>query len=179
MRNVHGQVYALTVLAPVLPGHEPALRAEVAGLPRGADSPFGRIEGTHFARLVVVPWLEAPNGAPASDEVFLLFSADFDGTLDHYLEALRTVLAAESNSLWSHCAGFPGTGGPGAFRQWLLHHQVQTGFSVISYSRATVGEVRESLRLRERLSRFAVRSQGLEPAELKRAWLRTFGEETL
>jgi hypothetical protein len=180
VRNVQGQAYALSVLAPVVSGHERRLRDEVARLPRGAASPFGRIQGTHFARLVVVPWLEAPSGAPAEPrESFLMLSAEFDGTLDHYVEGLRTVLAAETDALWRHCVGFPGTAGPDAFRRWLLSHQIPTGFSVVSYGRATVAEVRDSLRLRERLTAFALRAQDLEPAELKRAWLAEFGEETL
>ena len=43
-RNRVGGVYALTMFAPILPGHEDELRAYLDALPIGADSPLARLD---------------------------------------------------------------------------------------------------------------------------------------
>lgn len=52
--NISGQVYALTVLTPILDGHETELAEYLDTLPAGEQSPLARVPGTHFARWVII-----------------------------------------------------------------------------------------------------------------------------
>ena len=92
-----GQAGALTVLTPIAPGAEPALREYLEGL-RAAPSPLARLERTHFGRWVIVSDL-VPDDEPGPDRLtgpYLLFTASFDGPLDTYLDELCDELAAEA-----------------------------------------------------------------------------------
>ena len=53
-RNVSGQAYALTVLAPITRGRESVLARVLDEFPAGAASPLARVPGIHFARWVVL-----------------------------------------------------------------------------------------------------------------------------
>jgi hypothetical protein len=174
--NVYRPVYALTTLMPVQDGQLDDLHAELDGLSNGDASPFARVYGTHVARLTVVPCLD--NRELEEDRAlgsYLLFSTDFDGARDVHLERLRMALGEQADRIWGRCAGYPGSGRPAAFRDYFVTHQVDTGFSVVPY-RATVGEIRESLKLRAQLVAFATRAKGLHAHELRNAWLATFGD---
>ena len=176
MSNVTGQSYALSVLTPVSGGREGVLREEISGLPQGSESPFARLAGTHFARWVLVEGISYA-GARASGQgtAHLLFSSQFDGghldgALDRHLADLRASLPEEADAVWGHCTGYPGSREAGPFSRYLKAHQVSTGFSVMPYPEATLEDVRSSLALRERLGRFAVDVQGLDPDALHEAF---------
>jgi hypothetical protein len=173
-----GQARALTVLAPVQRGRESALASLLDGLPGGADSPLARVPGTHFARWVL---LDQPvyEGPPQKRDTWrasrLLFTSNFDGRLDHYLEGLRTGLGADGDAIFGHCTGYPGSGGgAGAYAAWMRHHHVPSALFFAAYGDQTVEQVRADLDARTGLMTFALEAQGLPPAELQRRFLERF-----
>ena len=110
-RNVSGQAYGLTVLAPVIEGREAELTAHLEGLGEGDASPLARVPGTHIARWVVIDDVIFQGEVqPKHDKLTprLLFSSNFDGSLDAYLEGMRTGMAEEADAIWGHCRGYPG-----------------------------------------------------------------------
>jgi hypothetical protein len=167
----------LTVLAPVADGRVGALRQAVDGLPAGPESPFARVFGTHVARLTVIEALDdrclQPDPGMGS---FLLFATDFDGEAEVHVERLRNGLGEYADRVFGHCAGYPGIRRGKAFGDWLLRHRIPTGFSVAPYRNAPVDEVRDVLALRRRMADFVIAAEALEPAALKAAWLREFGD---
>jgi hypothetical protein len=172
-----GQAYALTVITPIKAGEEGALRSFLEGLPRDA-SPLARIPGTHFGRWVIVPRFEgaAEGERPAPDELssqYLVFTSNFDGALDPYLDALCERLAPEAPEIWGRCAGW--AGGGDALKDYLVRHSVKTGFFVAAYGQSTLGDVRRALETRERVIDLAVAAQGMAPGELQRAFQDEFG----
>ena len=137
---------ALCVLAPVSPGEERSLDAALRRLPEGRDSPFARLDSLHLARLVVIASLEGRDGAPIEPpQPYVLFAADFDGSLEDSLTALTERLPAVCTTIWGRCPGWPETDDPAARRRFLREHRVELGFSIAPYRGASVAELRPSL----------------------------------
>lgn len=166
---------ALVVVAPLLPGHETALREAIDDLPRGPGSPFASIEWTHFTRMAVVPALLDGDGEPAAgrSQAYLLFTADFDGSLEQWSGAAAQRIGATMDRIFGHCDRYPGTANPRRFLRFLREYSIPAGFSITSY-RASVERIRESLELRRSLREFAVESQALYPSQLRLAWRKRF-----
>jgi hypothetical protein len=170
-RNVSGQAYALTVLTPILDGHAQALTEHLEALPQGPASPLARVPGTHLARWVVIDQVRHQgHGQRRRDALAdsrLLFTSNFDGPLDPYLEALRIALGEDADAVWSHCRGYPGHGDRAPFAAWLRAHALEAALFFAAYGDQTLEQVRSNLDKRGRLMEFALGAQGLEAADLK------------
>jgi hypothetical protein len=173
MSNVAGQAYAFLALTPIVDGEEPALRAAIEGL--AVTRPFERLERTHFARLVILPdWVNDP-AQPTEDHLrsqYLIFSTTFDGPRDSYLDELCKELAPEASEVWGRCVGCPKRARGAPLKRYLLHNQIDIGFFVAAYPKATVQQVTAALARRRQVADFAIRTQGLEASELRAAYKR-------
>jgi hypothetical protein len=161
-RNVSGQAYSLTVLIPIADGREQALTEHLDGLPTGDGSPLARVAATHFARWVVIPDVIYEGQGQRRDHLAaprLLFTSNFDGSLDAYLDRLHP----HTDAIWGHCRGYPGRDG---FAAWMRAHQLRSALFFAAYGDQTVSEVHANLELRARLIDFALNAQGLPPDEL-------------
>lgn len=178
MPNVVGQAYTFMALTAIAPGRSESLREHLESMPEGAHSPLARMEQTHFARFVIIPQLVDLGPPPATRDTlkneYLLFSADFDGSLQRFLNGLCDVMAEEVASIWGHCVGYPGTADRAAFERYMLHNQIDTTFPFAAYPDATVADVREALALRSRLIDFAIRAQAMDPESLREAYRQEF-----
>jgi hypothetical protein len=172
----------LTVLTPVCPGREQPLAEHLAGMPTGADSPFERLAGTHFARWVFVGQGGRRRGLVPVDlpvSLYLLFTATFDGPVDDFIDELRVRVGDVADAVWGHCVGYPGHRERARFRGYLNHNTLPIHRDFAAYD-ATVTEVRRALRLRERHIGFATRSDAgasarpLAQSTLQRAFLEHF-----
>lgn len=176
-KNVVGQSYALTVLTPILAGHEIALDKHLRALP-GKASPFALVPRTHFARWVIIPQpaFEGPPMRPDPwKSQYLIFTSCFDGDLPSYLDDLSGLIGPAVDAVWEHCVGYPGSADPARFADYLRHNQIETELYFTAYPDATVQQVRDSLELRHTVTEFAVASQGMTDAELHAAWQERFG----
>ncbi len=177
-RNVSGQAYALTVMTPIERGAEDELRAYLEGL-RETGSPLAKLPRTHFGRWVIVPDYVSELDQPKEDRLvsqYLLFTSNFDGPRDSYLDELCEVLADEAGEIWGRCVGCPEPAAGRPLRDYLVHNQLKTGFFVAAYGHATVQQVEAALDQRERMIDFAVSVQGAPPDELQRRFRDEFGE---
>jgi hypothetical protein len=173
-----GQSEALTVFIPIAAGRESALAHLLNTLPLRDGSPLSRIAGTHFARLVVIdaPVYEGPPQRRDSWKAArLLFTTNFDGPLDGYLEHLRTGLATDGDAIFGHCAGYPGGEDAQAWATWLLAHRVVSSLFFAAYGDQNVETVVANVDERARLISFALASQGLAPAQLQAGFVEEFG----
>jgi hypothetical protein len=175
--NVSGQAYALTVLTPIEPGKEADLSRYLEGLTH-ENSPFARLPRTHFGRWVIVPAFVNDAAQPEKEELscqYLLFTSNFDGPLDTYLDELCDELVPEAIEIWGRCAGCPPGAAGAELKAYLLHNQIDTGFFVAAYGHATVADVRAAIAVRESMIDLAIDSQEMAPAELQRAFGERFG----
>jgi hypothetical protein len=173
--NVSGAAYALTVLAPIDPEREQALRDYLGGLNHDT-SPLGDFPGTHFGRWVILEDFVKADGQPKDEHLschYLLFTSCFDGPLTPYLESVSRL--PDAQFIFDHCVGFQAASGSADLVRYLLHNQIDTGFFVAAYPKANLGQVRRSLLLRDRMTAFAITAQTMRPAELQRAFAVEFG----
>jgi hypothetical protein len=173
-KNTSGQMYALTVMTPIVATQLSVLQDTLTKLPQ--PSPFARLSATHFARLVIIP-NRHENGQPAVETLpsfQLLFSATFDGELSGYLDALCSELANEAQAIWSCCEGAPAPAAGAPLKAYLEHNQVQTGLFFSAYPDATVADVVQALDMREAMIDLAIASQGMAPDDLRQAFRERF-----
>jgi hypothetical protein len=176
-RNVSGQAYGLTVLAPIVEGRKAEVAARLDALGDGDASPLARVPGTHIARWVVInDVVFQDEGQRRRDRLppRLLFSSNFDGDLDAYLEGLRTGMADDADAIWSHCVGYPGHRDGPAFAAWMRAHQLEAALFFAAYGGQTVDQVHANVAQRRTLLDFALHAQGLAPADLKARFMETF-----
>jgi hypothetical protein len=176
-RNVSGQAYALSVLTPILDGHADELRAHLEGLEEGAASPLARVPGTHIARWVVIDDVIHQGAGQRKRDTLtprLLFSSNFDGDLDVYLEGLRTGMAADADAIWGHCRDYPGHDNPGTFRAYMRAYQLEAALFFAAYGDQNVGDVKANVAQRRRMIDFAIEAQTLDAATLRSRFLETF-----
>jgi hypothetical protein len=175
--NRRGSAYALTTFARVLPGRADELEDYLAALPRGAESPFARLDGLHIARVQLFRELVHQGPKQRHTDVLqhahLVFTSTIDGELDRYLEQLAARVS-EADEWWGRCAGYPGRSNVAAFKAFVRSIQVPTGLFQSAIPNATVADVRESLALRERVIDFAVEAQGLDAAALQERFREAF-----
>jgi hypothetical protein len=179
--NVSGQAYAFMAMTPVKPEEEEALANHLRGLRAAGPSPLARLPRTHLARFVIVPdfhndrtWKQRND--EHLDVPYLIFTSNFDGDLDSYLDELCTELADEAQQIWGRCIGCPEPAGGDALKRYLKHNQIDTGIFFAAYPDATTDTVKRSLRNREQMIEFARTSQGLDNAALHERFLREFGD---
>jgi hypothetical protein len=166
--NVSGQAYALTVLTPIVPGHEQELR-DLLERYTDESSPFARLPRTHFGRWLILDDFVHDREQPKPDRLtsrYLIFTSNFDGGRDSYLEELCAL--PEAREIWSHCVGAPASGTTTELARYLEHNQIRTGFFVAAYPNATVRQVKASLEQRDALVQFAMDAQRMPPDDLKR-----------
>jgi hypothetical protein len=177
-RNRVGTAYALTVFAPIAPGHTEEVQAYIDSLPLGADSPLARLDQLHLSRVQIFDHVVYQGDQQKPDHLqadYLVFTSTIDGDLDPYLDAICERVP-EADRWWGHCVGYPGIEDRVAFKRWIRAHQAHTNLFASAYPTASVQDVRSSLELRERLVDFAFEAQGLDAAALQERFLSTFGE---
>jgi hypothetical protein len=179
--NVSGQAYAFMAMTPVKPGEEKALTTYLRGLRDTGPSPLAKLARTHLARFVVVEdfhndrtWKQRRE--EHLDLPYLIFTSNFDGDLDSYLDELCTALAPEAAEIWGRCVGCPERPSGDALKRYLKHNQIHTGIFFAAYGAAPIGKIKRSLAHRDAVVEFARTSQGLEPAALQQAFLARFGD---
>ena len=176
-RNVSGQAYALSVLAPIADGRADALQAHLEALGEGDASPLARVPGTHIARWVVIPDViyQGP-GQRKRDRLGprLLFSSNHDGEVGAYLEGLRTGMADDADAIWGHCRGYPGHADGPAFAAWMRAHMLEAALFFAAYGGMTVEQVQDNLARRRALLELVIAGQGMPPHDLKARFMETF-----
>ena len=171
----------LTVLTPVVPGEEQALRNALGRLSRAGVSPFSRVAETHAARWVVVagaPWRYRglPRRTRPLRMQYLLFTSTANRAPEQHVEDLRTGLRSDADAVWGHCVGYPGYQQPAGFRRYLLHNRLPVHRWFAAYD-ASVREVGNALEVRRRHAGFAARTQQLDDLDLQAAFLAEFGHD--
>jgi hypothetical protein len=151
----------LTVVAPITPGRETALRAvldaiaaQIAPNPRppgGGLIPFERLTTVHFARWLIRDDGRDASGAPIPAE--LVMATAYDAPLDGHLRELACVAHAGLDAIYVHCEGYPEAGARTEERivAYLRAHTIAPAACFISTRWRTVAQIRAESALREAL----------------------------
>jgi hypothetical protein len=179
MSSKSGSVYGLTLLCPILedPGaivsHDLQIRAHLATLSPGADSPFAAAPGTHLARLVVlddVIYVGMPSCEEHLNSKYLVFESNCDGDRDSYLTGLATTIPTELDAIWRHCVGYPDGGASdiAAFLDYMKRCEIETTFFFAPVNDKTRTQTLVALRNKMYIARFIAAHQGKPPAETQK-----------
>jgi hypothetical protein len=97
---------ALTIAAPVAPGHTEELQDLLQDLAARPEAlPFGRFGNLHFARFFVLK--ETRDLSGASIPAQLIFLSDVDSPVAGYLESLVETFGDTLDRILAHCDGYP------------------------------------------------------------------------
>lgn len=162
-----------TVIAPVprdrVDEVERVLAEVAADVENNGHLPLARLEGLHFASLVLFP-------ASGGFSPTLVFESNVDGTIADHLAQVVAVAGPGVDAIWGGCPDYPAGGSedPAAVRRWLQHRVVLPG----AYHIGTTGRSREQILaeagLQEALECFLDEQQVLgrlpkAPAEIRAA----------
>lgn len=139
----------LTVLVPVQQGRVDALRAvlrpigdDIRGTKGRDERPrieFIRSTRIHFARFGI---LSDPDRGP--NRARLLYSANYDGTLDEHLAEL-VAITSDLDAIWGHCERYAGGS---QFAAFVRAHAVEPHAFYISFREETAKSIREAIERR-------------------------------
>src|SRR5262245_26716724 len=101
--------WVITVMAPVRPGQEKALRGRLDDLGkevrRNQALPFERITKAHFARFLILDPMDGANGDRTPTR--LVFSSVYDGAVGEHLMDWIEQVGATFHEIFGHCEGYP------------------------------------------------------------------------
>jgi hypothetical protein len=136
----------LNALVRIIPGRRAALEQVLAAfrarIDAGGPTPLDEIGTVHFARWVILPD-EADGGQ-------LLFTSNFDGPWDDYIEDFASQSAPSFDAIYANCEGWPERGARDvvAFKEYVRRHELPSNVYYRAYPTATVRQVRSALKLK-------------------------------
>ena len=164
---------SLLVMPRIKAGHMDALLAllQQVAKPEDADLelnpviPFARLRSVHFLRILVhhpSPSKQAPipvyEGKPQAHgpeiPAKLLFSTDYDGTLDEHLDELLRVAGPGLDQLFGHCEGWPGHDDRRGAHAFFLRNRVASNTFYTGTMHRSVEQIRREARLRDRVETY-------------------------
>ena len=142
-KQLSNNVTELTAIAPLLPGSAEKLRFILAGIQNRETSPIERIQTIHYARWVLI-----------DNDTRLLFTSNFDGGLEDYLEEFAERDEFALNTVFGFCVGWPGAKPSGAFITYVRDHMVPAAYYYSAYPKYTVKEVKRALHWKQATEKF-------------------------
>jgi hypothetical protein len=142
----------LTVLTPILPGKDAALRARLRAigddingsrLSTGTrpDMAFVRSRRIHFARFAI---LNDPDRGPGRTR--LLFASVYDGRLDEHLDELISI-TSDMDAIWGACEGYTGVNG---FQSFIRAHACDTDAYYVAFRDESAASITSAIAARRR-----------------------------
>jgi hypothetical protein len=193
MANKSGNAYALTVLCPILRGVPPdspadnrgqtytaLLRNVLQALHVNEGSPMAKVPNTYLCRFWVlseVPYQGRPAFLEHLKSDYLVFSSNFHGELEPYLEGMWAALQQGILAILWHCVGHEAVRDAGSFIEYIKKCQVTTTFLFNGSTDEPLAVQLKNLYLKQEFSRFAFDNQGKSAPDLQVAF-RNFIERT-
>ncbi len=148
---------AVTVMADILPGHAAPLRQllETAGQDVANNSlvPFAKLPNVHFARFFIMDAASDLRGQPLSPR--LILDADVDDSGDAFLVGLCNLASAGLDTIYAHCAGYPGRAG---VLDFLRDRSIPVAAHYVNTIGRTVEQIHQEAALREAIQTFLDRT---------------------
>ncbi|MEU7901249.1 hypothetical protein [Actinoplanes sp. NPDC049118] len=178
---------SVTVFARIEDGRADAVRERLRAYEK--DSPFAKVPGVHFARLLVLEhavrqqrpavWrrrarlldLVAHFGrGPRPDDLphpYLLMTATVDGEPADFFRRLRH-LGPDADAVWGDCTGYPRHDEEGPFVGFFAERSVRADYTFAGAPDGTVTEIRDAILLRRQLAAFAATASDVSDDALLR-----------
>jgi hypothetical protein len=136
----------LTVIAKIKPREEGSLRQILEAIHKDLEDNayihFPESRKTHFARLVILP----DRGFGAR----LLFSSNYDGDLDSYLDELVKI-SPDLDEIWGKCEGYSGKQ---SFSSFVHQYSYQPQAFYVAFRDETVESLNNYIAIRQQIEQF-------------------------
>lgn len=181
MSNVSGKAYAMNVVTPM----RPRLTWINEFVFRFTRAQPGTLEGLlglkfiHFARWVFIrrgDWPDFGQPRETLSNDYMLFSSNFNGTWDQYIDAFSDGLPSGLDLLWYASTKYPHSIPITPFKNYIRANQVDTDY----YYNATPGsaqrDIRSGQRVRRALIQLAEDHARLDPPAFAEAYRKALVE---
>lgn len=189
MPNKSGNAYGLTTLCPITNGSidnqsfSALTRHRLQELPVDTKSPWAQVPNTYLCRFYVLNdvfynpvnssfiFYKKPKLEEHLNSKYLVFSSNFHGDLEPYLEGMWNNSKDAINQIWEYCVAFDDVKNSDDFIQYIKKCQVETTFYFNGSTDDSLEEQLKSLYLKQSFSKFAFDQQGKDAAALQQAFL--------
>jgi hypothetical protein len=119
------------------------------------------------------------NALPKVDHLkskYLVFSSNFHGDLDTYLRGMWDAIETDIRLVWEYCYAFEKVNSADSFVAYIKKCQLDAALFFVGSNDDPLEEQLKALYLKQELSKFAMRTQGMPAAQLQqeyRAFIRT------
>ncbi len=175
MSNVSGKAYAMNVVTPVRPPRT-WINKLVFNFARAQPDKLGGLLGLsiiHFARWVFIrrgDWPDFGQPKETLDNDYMLFSSNFNGTWDQYIDAFSDGLPIGLDLFWYSSTKYPHSIPITPFKNYIRANQVDTDY----YYNATPGsgqrDIKAGQRVRRALLKLAEAHARLDPPAFAEAY---------
>ncbi|MGH6838404.1 MAG: hypothetical protein ACREDT_06325 [Methylocella sp.] len=176
MSNVAGKAYVMTVVTPMRPCLTWVQRLAYMGI-RGFPSTLHGLLGLtfiHFARWVIVKrkqWPDYGQGRQKLQNDYLLFSANFNGTWDQYLDSFSDGIPTGVDLFWISTTKFPHSIPSTPFKDYIRVNQIDTDYYYNATPGAAQTDVKAALRVRRAILTLAQQQDSPTPEEFRKAYI--------
>ncbi len=137
-----------------------------------------RLAFIHFARWIIVrrdrlPHLDEKQPKERLDTDLYLFSTNFNGPWDQYIDAFGMVIGVTKGLdwLWWTSAGFPGAWPIRPFKRYIRYFEYPLDLYYNAYPGASVRDIAAALELKQKFDAFdALDTAAMTPAEFQQRW---------
>lgn len=178
-----GKIFPLTVLTPVRRAARWVLRLILVVFQIASLQDVRNLQFIHFARWVrmrreTLPHLDASQPIERYSGGFLLFSSNYNGPWDAYIDAFSRVspIRRGIRALWFAGQGFPGAQRLRTFKRYIRYHEQPLDAYYVAYPHASVRDIAAALRVQRRLFRFGLEVANVDPPQFHARYLKMLNE---
>jgi hypothetical protein len=102
---------------------------------------------------------------------YLVFSCNFHGDLDTYLRSMWNSIESDIREAWQYCYAFPAVNTTDQFVAYMKKCQLDASLFFVGANDQPLEEQLKALYVKQELSSFAMRTQGLSAAALQKEYL--------
>jgi hypothetical protein len=135
MADQLGQVTALTTIADIIPERLETLKQVLEAVQQNPSLALAKISTIHYARWVII-----------DEGRRLLFTSNFDGTFEDYIQDFVREIPDGLDRIWGHCVGYPGSRPIEGFFDYINARRYPAACFYAAYPDSTVPEVRNALK---------------------------------
>jgi hypothetical protein len=177
-QRFEGKATPMTVITPVRPRWRPVAWLVLAVFRHLKLDVVRQLAFIHFARWLVVRRDRLPHLSPEQpveqlDDDWFIFSTNFNGPWDQYIDAFGMVAGVRGGLdwLWSTSRGFPGAWPMRPFKRYIRYFEYPLDLYYNAYPGASVRDIACALELSPKFDAFlAAAPTGEDAAAFARRW---------
>lgn len=138
----------LTVLVPIKPGNVRELRNFLTEQRDHINSYLRESPSTHFARWVIL------EDRTIEIDPHLLFTSNYDGSLESYLQELIEIMGQTMEQIWNHCQHYASGTSQNieTFTEFIRQHSYESQAFYVACSGVTAKTIRNNSQISEKIN---------------------------